>query len=173
MVFLYFDLAGLQPPFDQWVERDRRVTMATPRDRAGQRNLVRAQLEAGMTSVQDVGLLRLSLNSARMSPYDPNYGEFMIGALSPGSVIEFKAYEQAVSLKFGNARTAQIWNPPEGEAQLIQDRIGQIPNVSMDVLVQVQSVSPRPGGGTITANVLEYELRDNRTGTTLGRVQVP
>jgi hypothetical protein len=34
-------------------------------------------------------------------------------------------------------------------------------------------VVPGPAGGTITADVVEYEMRETRGGTTLARVQMP
>ena len=33
MVFLYYDLAGLTPPIDNWVEQDNRVQFAQPLDK--------------------------------------------------------------------------------------------------------------------------------------------
>ena len=47
MVFLYYDLAGIQPPIDRWVEDDNRVRMAPAIDKAATRATVRAELEAG------------------------------------------------------------------------------------------------------------------------------
>jgi hypothetical protein len=45
--------------------------------------------------------------------------------------------------------------------------------VELDVLLAIKSVVPGPASGTITADVVEYELRETRGGTTLARVQMP
>lgn len=173
MVFLYQDIAGLTPQFDQWVELDNRVRSGDPRDRAALRETVRAELEAAANAVNDVGLIRLSLHSADLSHYDPTYGEFVVGALAPSSVIEYKAFGQKVNLKFANGRTAQIWKVPPEQGQAIDDRLSNYNKAKLDVLVQVRSVVPGPGGGSIMADVIEYELRDARDDSTIGRVNIP
>lgn len=171
MVFLYYDLAGIQPPIETWVEDDSRVKYAAPIDRAAKRAAVRSELEAGMPAVRGVGRLQLTLN-ANLSDYDPSYGEFTVGAFAPSSVFTFDALGQKVSLQFDNARSAQTWKVPAPEAQAIRDRIGYARNVQADATLQITGVRPGPGGGTITANVLEYELRNAQDSHVIGRVRV-
>ena len=126
-----------------------------------------------IAAVKGVGVIRLSLNSANLSDYDPTYGEFTVRALSPSSVIPFDALGQKVSIRFGNGKYAQIWRVPAAEAQVIRDRLAMGNNVELDVLLAIKSVVPGPASGTITADVVEYELRETRGGTTLARVQMP
>lgn len=173
MVFLYYDLAGITPPIDRLVEEDSRVKFAPGPDKASQRELVRAELEAGAAAARGIGVIRLSLNNANLSDYDPSYGEFMVRALAPSSVVDYNALGQKVSLKFANGRTAQIWRVPPDQAQAIRDKIGFGGNVELDALLHIKAVQPGPGGGTISTSVIEYEMRQTRTGTTIGRVQVP
>jgi hypothetical protein len=173
MVFLYYDLAGIAPPIDRWVEDDSRVKYIAAIDKPAQRATVKAELEAGVAAVRGTGVIRLSLNSANLSDYDPSYGEFTVRALSPSSVVEFAALGQKVSLKFGNGKYAQIWKVPAAEAQGIRDRLSMSNNVELEVLLAIKSVLPGPAGGTITTDVVEYELRETRGGTTLARVQMP
>jgi hypothetical protein len=173
MVFLYHDLAGIPPPIDRWIEGDNRVRFAPPIDKAGLRETVRAEIEAGMVAVKGVGVIRLSLSSANLSDYDPTYGEFTVRALSPSSVVTFDAFGEKVSLRFGNGRIAQLWRVPPDEAQAIRDKVAMGYNVELDALLVIRSVAPGPAGGTITADVIEYEMREIRGGTTIGRVEVP
>lgn len=172
MVFLYYDLAGIAAPIDNWVEADSRVKFAPGIEKAANRAALRAELEAGAAGVRGVGLIRQSLNDANLSHYDPTYGEFRVGALAPSSFVEFTAFGQKVALKFGNGRTAQIWSVPEAEAQVISDKIPRVGRVAIDTVLKIKSVQPGPGGGTIIADVLEFELRHDVSGTTIGRVQV-
>ena len=172
MVFLYLDLAGIAPPIDDWVEKDSRVLYGPAPGKAAQRSVVKAELESGIAAVRHVGAIRLSLNGAQLSEYDPSYGEFTVGALAPSSVVDFNALGQKVALKFGNARSAQTWRVPPAEAQAIRDKIGPGGNVGLDVLLKISGVQPGPGGGTIVADVQEYELRLTRSGNMIGRVQV-
>ena len=171
MVLLYYDLAGIPAPIQQWLDDDMRVRMAPGSEKPATRDLVRRELEAGVAGVRKVGALRLTMH-ANLGDYDTTYEEFTVRALAPSSVVEFKAFGQNVSLKFGNARAAQTWRVPAKEAQAVRDRIGFPSDISVDALLQIRDVHAAPEGGTITANVIEYELRENRGGTLLGRVQL-
>lgn len=168
MAFLYYDLAGIAPPVDQWVEADQRVRYAPGADKAARRAAVRAEFEAGLAAVRGVGMLQLTLQ-ANLSSYDPTYGEFTVGALSPGAVYTFKAQEQTVNLKFDNALAAQSWSVPKDQAQAIVDRIGN-DSLLLDATVHIRKVLPGPGGGTVVAHVDSWSLRDSRSGSTVARV---
>ncbi len=134
MVFLYYDLAGITPPIDQWVEQHTRVRYANAADKAAQRATVKAALQAGMAAVHEVGVIHLTSN-ASLSSYDPTYGEFTVGGLSPGSVYTFSAQGQTVSLKFDNGLAAQSWSVPKDQAQAIVDKIGNNP-LTLDTRVR-------------------------------------
>ena len=170
MVFLYYDLAGLTPPIDNWVEQDNRVQFAQPLDKGERRKAVRAEYESAAAAVRGVGALRLTMN-ANLSDYDPSYGEFSVRALAPSSVITFNDLGQKVELRFANGRQAQIWRVPQAEAQAMRDKIGYGPHVSLDTLLRITGVQPGPGGGTITTEVVEYQMQ-TQSGLTIARVQV-
>jgi hypothetical protein len=172
VVLLYYQLAHLPLPIDNWVEDDNRVKFAPAPDKAARRESVRAELTAAAASVQGgVGAIRLTMN-ANLSEYDPSYGEFTVRALSPSSVVNFDALGQKVQLSFTNGRTAQIWHVPPADAQSIRDKITYTGNVEIDVLLRIADVLPGPGGGTITTDVVEYELRETQRGALLARVQL-
>lgn len=170
VVMLYLDLANLPVPLEQWVDGDNRVRMARPADKPAQRAAVRAELEAALAGVHNVGVIRLTM-IANLSEYDATYGEFTVRAFAPSSMVEFKEYGQKVELKFGNARAAQVWRVPADQAQGVLDRIGLHGNVTADALLRIRDVHAAPEGGSITVDVVEYELRENRSGALLGRVQ--
>jgi hypothetical protein len=171
VVFLYYDLSGMKPPIADWVEQDNRVQFAPGIDKPAQRTAVKSELESAAAAVRGMGLLRLSMN-ANLSEYDPSYSEFTVRALAPSSIVTYNALGQKVSVNFRNGRTAQIWRVPAADAQSIRDKIGNA-NVGLDVLLRIAEVQPGPGGGTITTDVLEYEMREQRTGMTIARVQIP
>ncbi len=171
MVFLYYDLAGIAPPIGQWVEQDNRVRFARGADKATQRKTVTAEFEAGMAAVRGVGVLHLTVN-AGLSEYDPGYAEFTIGAFAPSAVYEFRTLGQEVALKFDNGLAAQSWSVPKARAQAIVDRIGNDP-LSLDTTLKIHQVLPGPGGGTLVAHIVSWNLRDTRDGTTIARAQVP
>lgn len=171
MVFLYHDLAGIAPPIDQWVARDSRVNYAAGVDKAAVRKTVKAELDAGMASVREVGVLHLTLH-ADLRAYDPTYGEFTLAALAPGSAYGFEALGEKVALKFDNGLTAQTWSVPKEQAQTIVDKFGNDP-LSLDATLKIRKVLPGPGGGTLVAHVVSWNLRDTRNGNTIAKVQVP
>jgi hypothetical protein len=170
VVMLYYDLAGIAPPIDNWVEEDTRVRFAPAPAKAAKRAAVRAELEAAAAGVRHVGVIRLTMNS-NLSEYDPTYEEFTVRALSPSSVVTFDALGQKVSLRFANGNDAQVWRVPKGESQAIRDRIG-FSGATLDVALKIASVQPAPSGGTLVTNVTDYELRDNRGGVAIARVRV-
>jgi hypothetical protein len=173
VVLLYYDLSGMKPPIADWVEQDSRVQYAPGIDKPARRTAVKSELESAAAAVRGMGLLRLSMN-ANLSEYDPSYSEFTVRALAPSSIVTYNALGQKVSVNFRNGRTAQIWRVPAADAQAIRDKIGSFgANVGLDVLLRIAEVQPGPGGGTIATDVLEYEMREQRTGMTLARVQVP
>jgi hypothetical protein len=176
MVLLYYDLAGIKPPVDQWVEKDFRLVMAQAIDKAALRQTIRAEIEAGMASVRNVGLIRITLGNANLSDYDPTYGEFTIRALSPSSEIPFSAFDRKVVIRFANGRTAQIWKVPAAEVQAIRDKVGYsgggYPNVEIDLLLRIKSAVSSPGDGVIMTDILEYEMRNSRGGDIIHRAQV-
>lgn len=175
VVFLYYDLAGIPPPIDQWVQKDTRVFLAQPIDKEATRRTIRSEFESGLASVRNAGFIRLALNSANLSDYDPTYGEFTIRALSPSSEVPFNALGQKVAIKFANGRTAQIWKVPAAEAQLIRDKVGMgagNPNVDLELLLRIKSVMTGPAEGTIVTDIVEYEMRETRGGTTIHRARV-
>lgn len=172
IVFLYYDLAGMNPPIGDWVEQDGRVQYAPALDKPAKRAAVKSELESAAAAVRGRGLLRLSMN-ANLSEYDPTYSEFQVRALAPSSVVTYSALGQKVSVSFRNGRTAQIWRVPAADAQAIRDKIGGLgANVGLDVLLRIAEVQPGPGGGTIATDVVEYEMREQRTGMTIGRVKI-
>jgi hypothetical protein len=171
MVLLYFDLAGIDPPIDRWVEDDRRVQTARPADKAAQRNAVRAELEAAFAAVRNIGRLRLSVSNAGLSDYDPGYQEFTIGALSPGSQFDYKALSHGVTVQFVNGETAQHWSVPTAQAELVRDRTAR-GGTQLDVQLRIAGVQPGAGGGTILTSIQSYELRAP-DGSTLVRAKVP
>jgi hypothetical protein len=171
MVYLYYDLAGIAPPIDQWVEQDSRVLYGPGADKAARRASVKAAFEAGMAAVHGVGVIHLTSN-AGLSQYDPTYGEFTIGALSPGSVYTFRAQGQTVTLEFDNGLSAQSWSVPKDKAQAIVDEIGN-DSLTLDMTLKIDKVLPEPDGGTIASRIVSWNLRDARNGTTIARVQVP
>lgn len=171
MVFLYYDLAGIPPPIDQWVEQDPRVQSAPGASKAALRTQVRTELQAGLTAVRGVGVLHLTTR-ANVSQYDPSYGEFTVGALSPASEYTFDALNQHVTVKLDNGLAAQTWSVPKDKAQAITDQLGDA-NPVLDVILKVTKALPDLQGGTLVADVQSWTLRDASHGTTFARVDVP
>lgn len=169
VVLAYYDHAGIAPPIDAWAQQDNRVQFAPAIEKKANRELVRAELEAAVAAARGVGSLRLTLD-ADLSDYDPSYGEFTVRALAPSHYVSFDAFKHKVSVKFTNGLDAQTWRVPPEEAQLVRDKIGPMGRVSADVLLRIVDVQPAPGGGTFSAEIVEYELRLDPSGQRIGHV---
>jgi len=171
MVFLYYSVAGLNPPLSGWVEDDARVRRADALEKEARRTEVNAELTALQQSVAPVGRIRMSLNG-QLSEYDPNFGEFTIRSFAPSSSLSFRQYGQNVELRFRNGQYAQIWRVPQADAQAVIDRAGPGRYVTIDALFQIVDVQPGANGGAILVDVMEYEMRARNGGQTVGRVRV-
>ncbi|MGA0545269.1 hypothetical protein ACO2Q1_08345 [Brevundimonas sp. VNH65] len=170
MIFLYYDLAGLAPPIESWISEDSDVRYGPAEAKPARREELRAAYAAAQASVRNVGRLRLTVQS-NLSEYDPSYGEFTVQALAPGSTYDFRAFSRSVTLRLANGQAAQRWAVAPAEAQKIKDRVSYLRSTQVDVLLQITGVQPGKDGGSITANVISYEIRDRSAGV-LGRVQV-
>lgn len=170
MVFLYYDLAGLAPPIETWISEDSNVRYGPAEAKPARREELRSAYAAAQASVRNVGRLRLTVNS-NLSDYDPSYGEFIVQALAPGSTYSFRAFSRTVTLRLANGQQAQRWSVPADEAQRIKDRVPYLQGTQLDVILQITGVQPGTDGGSLTANVLSYEVRDRSAGV-IGRVQV-
>jgi hypothetical protein len=171
IVFLYYSLASLKPPLESWVENDPRLLQASAPDKALRRQELHNEYELGAKSVNDIGTIRVSLNSANVSEYDPTYGEFTVGAISPGSHLAYSAFNQNIKIQFANAKTAQLWRVTPEEAQVVRDKLGRYASASVDLELKIIGVQPETNGGTIMANIVEYELRDNIKNIAVGRIK--
>jgi hypothetical protein len=169
MVMLYHDLAGLPVPIARWVEADSRLQFAPGAQKAALREQITREFEAARDAVKGVGILRVTLADAQLSDYDPGYGEYTIRALSPSSTITYKTLGTDITLKFDNARTAQLWRVPPDEAQRVADTLGPYGRAALDLTLAVTGVVPGTAGGTLTTRIVEYELRAQRGGQTLVR----
>jgi hypothetical protein len=169
MVMLYHDLAGIPAPIARWVEADRRLQFAPGPQKAALREQITAEFEAARDAVKNVGILRITLADAQLSDYDPGYGEYTLRALSPSSTITYKTLGTEVTLKFDNARAAQLWRVPSVEAQRVADTLGAYGRAALDLTLAVTGVIPGTAGGTLTTRIVEYELRAQRGGQTLAR----
>lgn len=173
MVMLYHDLAGIPAPIARWVEADNRLQFAPGPQKAALREQITGEFEAARDAVRNVGVLRITLADAQLSDYDPGYGEYTIRAISPSSTIQYKTLGTEVTLKFDNARTAQLWRVPPDEAQRVADTLGNHGRAALDLTLAVTGVVPGTAGGTLTTRIVEYELRAQRGGQTLARTSLP
>lgn len=170
MIFLYYDLAGLTPPVETWIAEDSDVRYGDPASKPARREELRAAYAAAQARVKGVGRLRLTVRS-NLSDYDPTNGEFIVQALAPGSTYGFRAFSRRVTLRLGNGEIAQRWVVPAAQAQTIVDKVRYLSDAEVDMLVQITDVQPGSDGGSLTAQVLSYEVRDRSAGV-LGRVEV-
>ena len=172
IVYLYHSLAGLAPPIEKWVETDSRVQQAAAPDRAARRLELKSEYELAAKSVGNIGTINVSLANADLSDYDPSYGEFSIGSLSPGSALTYQAFNQNIKVNFANGKTAQIWKVAPEDAQIIRDKRNGNSYLPIDIELKIVDVLPDNQGGTIIANIVQYEIRDGRTNTVIARNKV-
>lgn len=171
MVLLYNQLAGLTPPFSEWIEKDIRVSNAPPIEKPEVRKTIAAEFSAAAEAVKDIGAIRITTNT-QLSEYDPTYGEYLISALDPSSMFTFSANGQTVRLKYSNADAAQIWRVPQDQYQAIEDRIRYRGSLSLTIDADIESVQPGVNGGDIVARITGYVLENSFNSGLIARVAV-
>lgn len=171
MVLLYHQLAGLTPPVNDWVEKDRRVSEAPPVKKPEMRKTIAAEIAAADAAVKDIGAIRITTNT-QLSEYDPTYEEYLVSALDPASMFTFTSNEQTVRLKFSNADDAQIWRVPADAYQAIEDRIQYRGALTLTIDAEIETTQPGVKGGDIIARITGYVLENNFNNGLIARVAV-
>jgi hypothetical protein len=173
--------AGVTPPLRQWVEPDwpqeayRRGDLVDEFfDRDAYVDKLVAELDAAYREAGDIGYVRARIHG-ELGPYDSQFEELYIGPIAPGSAL--RAYsektERSTRVEFSNALDAYAWLLPPKEAQAVlaslgSDFTGRQP--SRDIFVDVElrltgaRVDAGSGNGHIDAEILRYELYENRRG---------
>lgn len=75
-------------------------------------------------------------------------------------------------MKFDNGDKAQRWSVDPKDARSINDRVQYGSSATIEMVLKITGSTPTASGGTITTNVLSYEIKSRRDGTTLVRKTV-
>lgn len=163
MVLLADRLAGQTPPLDDWAGTAREVQSADEFSRQQKQAAERQRLDAIAASVAGVGRVRLKTSSS-LSEYDSGRGGFYLDAFQPGLTYTFKAYDQSVSLRLGNASAAYLWALDPSAAKAVLTRLGARA-VNVDMTVELTGASARASGLQIDGRIRDYRLISDRYGS--------
>jgi hypothetical protein len=179
LVWAMYHWAGVTPPLREWVEpkwrqeayrRDEVVDEFFDRE-AFLSKLVE-ELEVPYRAARDIGYVRARVGG-KLGPYDTQFEELYIEPFAPGSAL--RAYSEKTgretSIRLSNALDAYAWPLPPDEAQAVLASLGSdVGRGSRDILVEVElrltgaRVEPSSGNGHVDAEILRYELYEDRSG---------
>lgn len=189
MYWVYVDWTGNHPDYGEAAERNVGRSGNTfdgqtvnEFNRAGLVAQERARLESLGKSARNIGFVTTNIGG-RLGDYDPGYGEFYIGPMTPGSFISFsptnwpvlrEAYKgidiRHVKLRLTNALDGYIWKTSADEASRIIALLEQEGNVGRQIYararLQLLEVAVTGEMPEMSAQVLSYTLH-SESGTQL------
>jgi len=190
MYWVYVDWTGNHPDYEKAAERNVGMSGNTYDDqtvnefnRAGFVEKERARLESLGASSRDIGFITTNIGG-RLGDYDPGYGEFYVGPLTPGSSISFSPtnWQAArethkgidilhVKLRLTNALDGYVWKLSPEKAQEIIGLIEREGNPGRQIYartrLQIEGVAVAGDRPEMNARILSYTLHTEK-GTLLG-----
>lgn len=156
MVRLFYDTAGLSPPFEKWTvalvrNPDRNISQEEAWQRAASR--VAAEWDA----VRGVRCVVIRAY-ADVRSYDDARGGLEIGAFRPGSHFTFgDATGESVRVRLRNSDAAHFWTMPRERANALKANSGLW---DASAFIRIRIVSARPSGreGVIEAEIDDYDI---------------
>jgi len=176
IVWIFLARAGVTPPIAEWARahvRSQGYTYDPPVNEFNRQEYIDAaarDLQARFDATRDVGIVTLNVR-ARLSEYDPGYGEFYIDAFAPGHYLTFQALGQEVAVKPTNATAAYTWKVPPEQARLIAERLGSYRSVTITARLELQDALRGAKGGSINARILTYAILDEK-GRAIGNIDL-
>jgi hypothetical protein len=162
MAVAFFNVVGLEPPFDQWAGQDRRVRAANEFDRAGMIARVQEELTLAASAVTDVGYVVLNASSD-FGEYDMNAQGFRLEALDSSRFYTWNYLGNQYKLTMENGNEAQLWKiAPEEAKALVQG--GNYRNVNLAIKFKIVGALPEGQNGTLKAKIASYDVLDRGDG---------
>jgi len=188
--WVYVDWSGNHPDYAKAAERNAGIIGSTYNDqtvnefnRAEFIEMERVRLQSLGASSRGIGFITTNIGG-RLGDYDPGYGEFYVGPLTPGSSISFsptgwqvarETYKGIdvlhVKLRLTNALDGYVWKVSPEKAQEIITLLEREGNPGRQIYararLQLDGIAVAGDRPEMNARVLSYTLHTEK-GTLLG-----
>lgn len=166
MAVAFYQVVGLEPPFDAWARSDARVRNANEFDRPQIASRVQEELLLAARSVAGIGFVEIN-TSSNFGEYDMAAQGFRLAAIDSDRFWTWDHEGNRYKLTMENGNAAQLWKIPQEEARaLVEGRSYR--NVDLKLRIKIVGALPEgSGGGTLQGQIVGYEVL-NDDGRKLG-----
>lgn len=168
MAVLFYQVVGLEPPFRDWANADRRVRNVNEFDREDVMARVQQELVLAAQAVSGIGFVEISTRSD-FGEYDMTAQGFRLETFDPDRFWRWDYQNNRYKLTMENASQAELWQMPREEARSLIEGM-RYRRVDLKILIKIVGAVPEPnGGGTLAGQIVKYEVF-NDNGVKLGEM---
>lgn len=168
MAVLFYQVVGLEPPFKDWANADRRVRNVNEFDREEVMARVQQELVLAAQAVSGIGFVEISTRSD-FGEYDMTAQGFRLETFDPDRFWRWDYQGNRYKLTMENASQTELWQMPREEARSLIEGLRRR-SVDLKILIKIVGAVPEPnGGGTLAGQIIKYEVF-NDNGVKLGEM---
>lgn len=168
MAVAFYQIVGLEPPFNDWARADPRARQANEFQRAAVATRIQEELLLAARAVTGVGFVELNAGS-NFGEYDMAAQGFRLTELDNDRYYSWNYGGNQYRLTMENGNEAQLWRIPQADAQrLVENSISRRANLKLRFRI-TGALPESNGGGTLQGRVVGYEVFD-QNGNKVGEM---
>ncbi len=178
MTWIYYHWANIEPPIRELAKEivNKKSTYNTKINEFNRDDFILSEASAiqqRFNEAKDIGVINLNIRGS-LSDYDTTYGEFYVGAFTPGAYFSFAGMGGIkVQLKLVNSQDANIWKVSPADAKEITNRFdSSFRGVTAITTIKLVKAKATAAGGVLEGKIISYVLSTNE-GVRLGQVALP
>jgi hypothetical protein len=156
MAVAFYQIIGLEPPFDAWARSDPRAASANEFDRPAVAARVQEELLLAARSVAGVGFVELN-TSSNFGEYDMASQGFRLEAIDSDRFWTWDYKGGRYKLTMDNGNEAQLWKIPADEARSLVESMSYR-NVDLKLRIKIVGAMPEGSGGTLQGQIVGYQV---------------
>ena len=158
----FYQIIGMEPPFDEWAKADQRARSANEFDRPAIVSRVQQELVLAAQAVAGVGYFQINTNS-RFGEYDMTSQGFRLQALDSNRYYSWNYKSKTYKLTLENGNEAQLWKIPVEDAKVVVE-MNNYRQVDLRMKIKIVGAVPDERGGILKGKIESYEVFDRHDG---------
>lgn len=167
----FYNILGLDPPFNDWARADPRSRSANEFERAEIAGRIQQELLLAAQGATGIGFIELNTNS-NFGEYDMSAQGFRLAELDSSRFYSWNYNGKTYRLTMENGNAAQLWRIPQAEARTLVENGGSR-RVDLKLRFRIVGAIPESnGGGTLQGRIVGYQVLD-QSGRRVGEMTFP
>lgn len=155
----FYNIIGLDPPFNDWARADPRSRSANEFERAEVAGRIQQELLLAAQAATGIGFIELN-TSSNFGEYDMSAQGFRLEELDSNRFYTWNYNGKAYRLTMENGNAAQLWRIPQQEARALVEG-GRSRRVDLKLRFRIVGAIPESnGGGTLQGRIVGYQVLD-------------